>query len=167
MSLARARTRTARSGVKRTNNYFDFYCIFSQFSWSVLKRSRKAPPRRTQNELVLLAQKMDVARSPSPGACNYPIFHGVYTDGSIFSLNLYRIQIPKRTSVINCNPKCGLICWHVDHDVGMFTWGHIVLSLPKRAHVDWNWPISREKCLNIDWSVKMPLHWLIMWAAGS
>ena len=41
------------------------------------------------------------------------------------------------------------------HDVDMFTWGRIVLSSPKRAHVDWNWPISREKNLKIDWSVKM------------
>ena len=31
-----------------------------------------------------------------------------------------------------------------------------------RAHVDWNWPISQEKYLKIDWSVKMLLHWLIM-----
>ena len=31
------------------------------------------------------------------------------------------------------------------HHVDMFTWGRIVLSLLKRAHVDWNWPISREK----------------------
>ena len=27
----------------------------------------------------------------------------------------------------------------------MFTWGRIVLSSSKRAHVDWNWPISWEK----------------------
>ena len=63
--------------------------------------------------------------------------HGVFTDRSIFSLNLSRIQI------------------------------RIVLSLPKRAHVDWNWLISREKYLKIDWSVKMLLHWLIMGRAGS
>ena len=42
-----------------------------------------------------------------------------------------------------------------------------MLSSLKRAHVDWNWPISREKYLKIDWSVKMPLHWLIMGVAGS
>lgn len=36
-------------------------------------------------------------------------------------------------------------CWHVDN----FTWSRIVLSSPKRAHVDWNWPISREKYLKI------------------
>ena len=47
------------------------------------------------------------------------------------------------------------------HDVDMFTRGRIVSSLPKRVHVDWNWPISREKYLKIDWSVKMPLHWFI------
>ena len=45
--------------------------------------------------------------------------------------------------------------------------GRIVLSLPKRAHVDWNWSISREKYLEVDWSVKMPLHWLIVGVAGS
>ena len=46
---------------------------------------------------------------------------------------------------------------HVD----MFICARIVLSLPKRAHVDWNWLISRDKDLNKDWSVKMPLHWRI------
>ena len=30
----------------------------------------------------------------------------------------------------------------------MFTWGRIVLFSEKRAHVDWNWPISREKYIN-------------------
>ena len=49
----------------------------------------------------------------------------------------------------------------------VFTWGRIVLSLPKRAHVDWNWLISREKYLKIDWSVKMLLHWFIMGVTGS
>ena len=42
-----------------------------------------------------------------------------------------------------------------------------MLSSPKRAHVNWNWSISREKYLKIDWSVKMPLQWLIMGVAGS
>ena len=51
----------------------------------------------------------------------------------------------------------------------MFTWGRLVLSSPKRVHVDWNWPISRETGIpkNIDWSLKMPLHWRIMGVAGS
>ena len=59
----------------------------------------------------------------------------------------------------NCNHKHG-------HDVDMFTSGRLVLSLPRGAYVDWNWPISREKYLKIDWSVKMPLY-LLMGVAGS
>ena len=42
-----------------------------------------------------------------------------------------------------------------------------MLSSSKRANVDWNWPLSREKYLKLDWYVKMPLHWLIMGVAGS
>ena len=42
-----------------------------------------------------------------------------------------------------------------------------MLSSPEGAHVDWNWPISSEKYLKIDWSVKMSLHWRIMGVAGS
>ena len=59
----------------------------------------------------------------------------------------------------NCNHRLMLTCQHV----------HMrphCLSLAKRVHVDWNWPISREKYLNIDWSVKMSLHWFIIKAAG-
>ena len=88
--------------------------------------------------------------------------HGVFTDRSIFSLNLSRIQVPTGTSMANCNQKHGLMLTY-RHDVDMFTRGRIVLSLPKRAHVDWNWPIY----LKIDWFVKMLLHWLIMGVAGS
>ena len=41
--------------------------------------------------------------------------HGVFTNRSIFSLNLSRIQIPTGTSATNCNHKHGLIlvCRHV------------------------------------------------------
>ena len=46
----------------------------------------------------------------------------------------------------NCNHKHGLMLT-CRHDIDKFTGGRIVLSLPKRAHVDWNWPISREKYL--------------------
>ena len=70
--------------------------------------------------------------------------HGVFTNRSIFSLNLSRIQIPTGTSVTNSNHKHGLMLT-CRYDVDMFTWGCIALSLPKRAHVHWNWPISREK----------------------
>ena len=66
----------------------------------------------------------------------------------------------------NCNYKHGLMS-ACRHDVDIFTCGRIVLYLPKCAHVDWNWSISRGKYLKIDLSVKMPLHWLIMEIAGS
>ena len=66
------------------------------------------------------------------------------------------------TLVTNCNHKHELMLT-CRHDVDMFTWGCIVSSSPKPSHVDWNWPISREKYLKIDWSVEMPLHWLILW----
>ena len=75
-------------------------------------------------------------------------------------IDLFIIQILTWTSVTNCDHKHGLMLT-CRHHIDMFTWGHIVLSSPKRAHVDWNWPISREKYLKIDWSVKMPLHWLM------
>ena len=35
-------------------------------------------------------------------------------------------------------------------------------TLTEEFSLDWNWPISREKYLKIDWSVKMALHRLIM-----
>ena len=77
-------------------------------------------------------------RSPSLGASNYPIFvYGVFTDRSIFSLHLSRVQIPTGISVTNCNNKHGLMSRCGD-DVDMFTWGRIVSSSQKRAHVDWN-----------------------------
>ena len=74
--------------------------------------------------------------------------HGVFRDRSIFSLNLSRLQIPTGTSVTNYNHKHGLM-WTCRHDVDIFTRGRIVLSSPKRAPVDWNWPLSREKYLTI------------------
>ena len=36
------------------------------------------------------------------------------------------------------------------HDIDMFTRGRIVLSLPQRAHVHWNWPISGEQISKIN-----------------
>ena len=32
--------------------------------------------------------------------------------------------------------------------VDMFTWGHIVLCLPKRAHVDWTGPFRGKNIYN-------------------
>ena len=63
--------------------------------------------------------------------------HGVFTDRSIFSLHLSRVQIPTGISETNCNNKHGLMSKCGD-DVDMFTWGRIVSSSQKRAHVDWN-----------------------------
>ena len=107
-------------------------------------------------------------QEPIDRSCNYPISLSRRFHRPIYSycLNLSRIQIPAGTSVTNCNHKHGLILV-CRHDVDKFTRGRIVLSSPKRAHVNWNWPISREKYLKIDWSVKMPLPWLIMGVAGS
>ena len=42
----------------------------------------------------------------------------------------------------NCNHKHGIMMT-CRNEVDMFTRGCIVLSLSKRAHVGWNWPISR------------------------
>ena len=70
---------------------------------------------------------------------------------------LSRIQISTGASGTNCNHKQGRT------NVNMPTWGHIVLSLPKRAHVDWKWPISRVSKNYL----KMALHWISMGVAGS
>ena len=53
------------------------------------------------------------AHHQEPG--NYPYScHGVYSDQSIYSLNLSRIQVPTGTSVTNCSHKHGLLltCQH-------------------------------------------------------
>ena len=108
------------------------------------------------------------ARQQEPTTTLYSC-HGVFTDRSIFSFNLSRNQIATGTSVTNCNYKHGLML-AFRHNADMFTLGCIVLSLPKRVHVDWNWPISREKISKnrlVDWFVKMPLDWVIMGVEGS
>ena len=74
---------------------------------------------------------------------------GVYTDWSILSLNcLFRIQIPAGTLVTIWNEQHVLMLT-CRRNVDVFTWGCIVLSFPKRVHVDWNWPISRKKISKI------------------
>ena len=59
-------------------------------------------------------------------------------------------------SVTNYNHKHGLMstCRHVHVRPHSF----VLTEACSCTHVDWNWPISREKYLKIDWSVKMPLH---------
>ena len=90
---------------------------------------------------------------------------GVLTDRSIFSLNLSRIQIPTGTSATNCNHKHGLMltCRYV---VDMFTWGCVVI-LTEGCSCRLELAYFAGKYLKIDWSVKMPLHWLIIGVAGS
>ena len=103
---------------------FDFDC----YSWSQL------------HGMVLLGAH-HLKPVTTPYSC-----HGVFTDWSIFSLNLSGIQIPTGTPVTNCNHKHGLTLT-CRHHVGIFSWDLIVLCSPKRAYVDWNWPISRVKYL--------------------
>ena len=59
--------------------------------------------------------------------------HGVFTDRSIFSLNLSRFQIPTGTPITNCNHKHGLMLT-CSRKAALF------YPVQKRAHVDWNWP---------------------------
>ena len=44
---------------------------------------------------------------------------------------------------------------------------HCFILIEACSCIDWNCPISREKYLKIDCSVKMPLRWLIMEVADS
>ena len=88
-------------------------------------------------------------RNPSPGSPHATTpysCHSVFTDRSIFSLNLSRIQIPTGTSVTNWNQKHGL---------------------------GWNWPISWEKisknrllckkfrCIGLWWELQAPSNGLL------
>ena len=57
----------------------------------------------------------------------------------------------------NCNHKHGLM---LAREAALF-------YRYQSVHVDWYWPTSRENDLKINWSVKIPLHWLIVGAAGS
>ena len=82
------------------------------------------------------------AMSPSLGACKYPIFTSrrfhrlIYLFEFISNSDPYRNLSDQLQSQARTN-------------VEMSTRGCIVLSLPKRAHVDWNWPISREIYLKL------------------
>ena len=86
------------------------------------------------------------------------------TDLTIFSLKLYLcwIQIPTGTPVTNCNQKHALMltCRHVHVRPHCFI---LTEACSCRLELEY----FAEKYLKIDWSVKMPLHWLIMGVAGS
>ena len=49
----------------------------------------------------------------------------------------------------------------------MFTWRHIVLFFPNRAHVGWNWPFSGQKKAKNKLVCKIAVALVIMGAAGS
>ena len=80
----------------------------------------------TYGRIVGSTPDKERSSKPPPGAhhlepATTPYFcHGVFTDRSIFSLKLSRIQIPKGTSVTNCNHTHGLMST-CRHDVDMFT----------------------------------------------
>ena len=80
--------------------------------------------------------------------------HGVFTDRSIFSLDLSRIQIPTGTSVTNCSHKHRLSCRHVHVRLHCFILTEACSCRLELAYF-------AGKLSKIDWSVKMPLHWLI------
>ena len=69
--------------------------------------------------------------------------HGVFTDRSVLSLNLSRIQIPTGTSMINCSHKQGLML--------TCRLGHVHVRL--HCFI----PTEAYPCR----LVKMPLYWLI------
>ena len=89
-------------------------------------------------------------------------YHGVFTNRSIFSLNLTRIQIPRGPSVSNCNRKHGvmLTCRHVHVRPHCSI---LMEALSCRLELAY----LAGKISSIDWSAKMPLHRLIMGVAGS
>ena len=72
--------------------------------------ARPPPPGPSPCYGTVLAGAHHQESATTPYSC-----HGVFTDQSIFSLNLSRIQIPTGTSVTNCNHKHGLMltCRHV------------------------------------------------------
>ena len=89
--------------------------------------------------------------------------HGVFTDRSVFSLNFSRIHIRTGASVTICNHKHRLMstwCRHVHVRPHCFIFTEACSCRLELAYL-------AEKYRKIDWSVKMPLHRLIMGVAGS
>ena len=64
--------------------------------------------QNTAQLITIITQLMAGAYHQEPATTPYSC-HGVFTDRSIFSLNLFRIQIPTGTTVTNCNHKQGLM----------------------------------------------------------
>ena len=101
-------------------------------------------------------------QKPETSLYSYPDLLG---ERSTFSLNLSRSSfISNSDSHRNLSNQ---LHSSARTNVDMSRGASIVLFLPQCAHVDWNWPFSREKYLKIDWSVKISLHWLIIGVEGS
>ena len=81
--------------------------------------------------------------------------HGVFTDRSIFSLNLCRIQIRAGASIINCNHKHGLmLTCRNDVDMFMHARPHCFF-LTEGCSSRLQLVYFAGKNLKIDWSVRM------------
>ena len=86
--------------------------------------------------------------------------HGVFTDRSIFSLNLSQFQNPAGTSVTNYNHEHGLMLT-CSREAALFTLTEACTCRLKLGC------FAGKKYLKIDCSVKMSLQWLIIGVAGS
>ena len=127
------------------------------------KAELDAPEEIVLKNSLISVFRLDVrrsGRSPTLGACTHPIFLSLRFHRRIyFQFEFISSSYPHRNLSDQLQSQA-----RTKFDMSR---GRIVLSLAHRAHVDWNWPISREKYLKIDWSAKMPLHWLIMGVVGS
>ena len=128
------------------------------FSLSI-SSSRSSSCKRINGPIRSLAgaHHLKPATTPNSG-------HGVFTDRSIFSLNLSRIQIPTGTSLTNCSHKHGLMltcsCRHVNARSHCF-----ILTEACSCRLELGYfagKISKNRLV-----CKKPLHWLIMGVAGS
>ena len=87
--------------------------------------------------------------SEEPATAPYSC-HGDFTDRSIFSLNLSRIQISTGTSVTNCNHKHGLMmaCRHVHVRPHCFILTEVCLCRLELAYFAGKIPKNRLVCKN-------------------
>ena len=95
--------------------------------------------------VIVTYPQLSPRRSPSLGVCNHPIFLSRRFHRSIYfyfefvsNSGAHRNLSDQLQSQARTNVDISTWCRHV-------RWSCIVSSLPKRARVDWNWPISWEK----------------------
>ena len=115
--------RVSRIPLQHFQKYF-FYSVFYRFSSTAYNETHSNQGHLTKFSTSLTGKKSwNLSKNyPSHHAIHYkpgahqqkPAItpyscHGVFTDRSIFSVNLSRIQIPTGTSVTNCNHEHGLV----------------------------------------------------------